>query len=95
MWMETITASEARQTLPAQLDRVEAGDEVAITRHGKIVAVLVHPEALRPRRARAAWERADDLARMLGAAGDDDRAGITADRAEELVRVVRAGRDAP
>jgi antitoxin (DNA-binding transcriptional repressor) of toxin-antitoxin stability system len=25
----------------------QAGDEVAITRHGKVVAVLVHPDALK------------------------------------------------
>ncbi|WP_434056376.1 type II toxin-antitoxin system Phd/YefM family antitoxin [Georgenia sunbinii] len=59
--MVTISASVARQTLPAQLDRVEAGEEVAITRHGRVVAVLVRPDALRARRAPEAWRQADRI----------------------------------
>lgn len=63
--MVTISASTARQTLPAQLDRVAQGEEVAITRHGRVVAVLVSPEALRARRAPQMWERADELGARL------------------------------
>src|SRR6266536_2279411 len=35
--MSTKTASEARAALPELLDRVEAGEEVTITRHGRAV----------------------------------------------------------
>ena len=35
--------------LPDLLTRVEGGEEVTITRHGRAVAVLVRPDALRSR----------------------------------------------
>lgn len=95
--MITISASDARQTLPAQLDRVEAGEEVSITRHGKVVAVLVSPESVRPPRARRAWEMADRIGEML----DDARRqpspiqdGLSSDDAEAVVIGIRADRDA-
>jgi prevent-host-death family protein len=47
----TMTVSEARAKLPSLLDRIGAGEEVTITRHGRAVAVLIRPEALRARRA--------------------------------------------
>ena len=45
MWdtMKEIGAFEAKNTLSALLDLVEAGEEVIITRHGKPVARLVPP----------------------------------------------------
>jgi len=52
--MTVMTASEAGAALPELLSRVEDGEEVTITRHGRPVAVLVRPDALRSRRARAA-----------------------------------------
>lgn len=48
--MSTINVSKARQTLPEQLDCVEAGAEVSITRHGRVVAVFVRPDVLEFRR---------------------------------------------
>lgn len=39
--MEKIGAFEAKNTLGALLDRVEQGEEIIITRHGKPVARLV------------------------------------------------------
>lgn len=42
--MITIGAFEAKTTLSALLDKVEAGEEVVITRHGRAIARLV-PEA--------------------------------------------------
>lgn len=36
-----MTATQAKATLPSLLDEVAAGDEVEITRHGRIVARLV------------------------------------------------------
>ncbi|MBD3940120.1 type II toxin-antitoxin system Phd/YefM family antitoxin [Microbacterium sp. NEAU-LLC] len=92
--MVTISASAARQTLPAQLDRVARGEEVAITRHGRVVAVLVSPDALRARRAPLAWQLAD----QLGARIEDARAEelltvpIDSSRAESLVAGIRASR---
>lgn len=93
--MAAISASDARQTLPAQLDRVEAGEEVQITRHGKVVAVLVHPSVLERRRAAAAWREADRIGALL----DNARAepvrppAISAKRAQELVDAVHLDRD--
>lgn len=39
--METVGAFEAKNTLGSLLDRVEAGEEIVITRHGRAVARLV------------------------------------------------------
>ncbi len=43
--MREIGAFEAKNKLGQLLDRVEAGDEVVITRYGKVVARLTPPEA--------------------------------------------------
>ena len=90
-----MTISEARAALPDVVRRVGAGEEVTITRHGRPVAVVVRPDALRARRADAL---------MAGAAAVRDEIDrgrrsrlavptITADRAEELVAGVRRDRD--
>jgi prevent-host-death family protein len=93
--MTTMTVSEARAALPELLDRVLAGEEVTITRHGRPVAVVVRPDSLRVRRA--------DRALRIGARVRDALAtgrewttspGISEARAEELVAEVRAGREA-
>ena len=47
----TMSVSEARAALPQILQRVLAGEEVTITRHGEPVAVVVRPDTLRARRA--------------------------------------------
>ncbi len=41
--MTTINVKEVRSLLKQRLDRVAAGEEIAITRHGKTVARLVPP----------------------------------------------------
>jgi len=95
--MTSLSVSQARAELPALLSRVANGEEVTITRHGQPVAVLVRPEALRSRRAEPALAAATRLDRMLSAAREAPAlpgAGITGARAEELVREVRAARDA-
>lgn len=94
-----MTASEARRTLPQQLDRVEAGEHVAITRHGRTVAVLVSPERARTPRTAALWEQADRYREML----ESDRAAAKErpfepvsfgeGRADELVKSIRRDRD--
>jgi prevent-host-death family protein len=53
-----IGAFEAKNRLAALLDRVQEGEEIVITRHGKPVARLVPPRAAADRpQARAAAER--------------------------------------
>jgi prevent-host-death family protein len=53
-----ISASEAKNKLGMLLDRVEAGEEVIITRHGKPIARLVSNTAeIGAANARAALER--------------------------------------
>ena len=94
--MVSMTVSEARAALPELLTRVEGGEEITITRHGRPAAVLVRPDALRSRRADAALEDAGRIHELLiQAAGEPlpEGRGLTAQRAEELVTAIRAGRD--
>ncbi|MFW5452908.1 type II toxin-antitoxin system Phd/YefM family antitoxin [Thioalkalivibrio sulfidiphilus] len=60
--MRTVQIVEAKAHFSALLAAVEAGEEIAITRHGKVVARLV-PD--RPRMAselfRPMWDHADEM----------------------------------
>ncbi|WP_265444319.1 type II toxin-antitoxin system Phd/YefM family antitoxin [Flexivirga meconopsidis] len=89
-----ISVSTARQTLPRQLDRVEAGEEIEITRHGKVVAVLVRPDTLRTRRRLAARDASDRLAARLDLARTEPLGEpvIDAERADELVDAMQKSR---
>jgi antitoxin (DNA-binding transcriptional repressor) of toxin-antitoxin stability system len=92
-----MTVSEARAALPELLSRVEEGEEVTITRHGRPVAVLIRPDVLRGRRAGAVLDDAERIHELLAgaaAAGLPAGPGLTAQRAEELIAEIRAGRDA-
>lgn len=92
-----MTASEARAALPELLNRVSEGEEITITRHGHAAAVLVHPDALRSRRAEAAFAAAERVHELLEAARStrlSQSPGLTAERADELIAEIRAGRDA-
>jgi len=64
--MNEIGAFAAKNTLGTLLDRVECGEEIVITRHGKAVARLV-PNTPRAdqAQARAAFERIRGRARRL------------------------------
>ena len=64
--MSEIGAFEAKNTLGTLLDRVERGEEIVITRHGKPVARLV-PNAGRvdQNQARAAFQRIRERAQRL------------------------------
>ena len=66
--MNEIGAFEAKNTLGTLLDRVERGEEIVITRHGKAVARLV-PNIRRvdENQARVAFERIRERARRLQA----------------------------
>ncbi|MGH9918960.1 MAG: type II toxin-antitoxin system Phd/YefM family antitoxin [Nitrososphaerales archaeon] len=95
--MDAISASDARAALPELLTRVEEGEEVVITRHGRPVAVLLHPDALRIRRAGAAMAGAERIHELLSAAAPETppaTTGLTSERAEELIAEIRAARDA-
>lgn len=94
--MTVVTASEARAALPELLTRVQEGEEITITRHDRPVAVLVRPDALRSRRAGvvlAAAERIHELLAQAATADLPEGPGLTAQRAEELIAEIRAGRD--
>lgn len=94
--MVMMTATEARAALPELLTRVQEGEEITITRHGRPAAVLVRPDALRSRRAEAAIAGAGHVRELLvsaAAAPLTPAAEMTDDRAEELIREIRAGRD--
>ncbi len=95
MYMSSVTVSEARATLPQLLDRVLAGEEVTITRHGQPVAVVVRPDALRVRRAERALAGAQAVRELLERGRSTPLApegSISREWAEELIAEVRAGR---
>ena len=93
--MTTVTVSEARASLPDLLNRVADGEEVVITRHGKPVAIVVKPDALRSRRADEAIASARTI-RVLLDRGRQSKLGegksLSAERADALLCEVRSGR---
>jgi prevent-host-death family protein len=92
---DSITVSQARASLPGLLDRVQAGEEIVLTRHGHPVAVLVRPDSLRVRRADsrlAAAERVRALLNEVGSQDLDEVLSLKESRAEELIRQVRESR---
>ena len=91
----TMTVSQARAALHEILDRVAAGEEVTITRHGKPAAVVVRPDSLGTRRADRALAAAERVREGLveGRSRPLDAApGISEARAEELLADLRASR---
>jgi prevent-host-death family protein len=91
----SMTVSEARSALPEVIQRVEAGEEVTLTRHGVPVAVVVAPSALRVRRAQATLDAAAVLGRRLDAYRGlplGEAKTISTDRAEQLVADAREAR---
>lgn len=59
--MITVGAFEAKTHLSSLLDKVAAGEEVVITKHGKAVARLVGAQALDRSRAQEAFEQLKTL----------------------------------
>ncbi len=94
-YMARLTVTEARSILPEILDRVADGEEITITRHGEAVAVVLRPDAVRVRRAAQTIERAQEIRDLVSSARDQQLppAGVSPERAEELVASIRAGRD--
>lgn len=93
--MTSVSVTEARATLPDLLDRVGAGEEISLTRHGRVVAVVIHPDALATRRTDALFAQVDELRAMVSAA---PRPGVqftlTPEQADALVAEVLADRHA-
>lgn len=92
-----MSVSRARAELPDLLDRVMAGEEITITRHGKPIAVVVRPDALRVRRAERALADAEQLRSILDQARStplDAAPQLSATRADELVEELRSSRSA-
>ena len=91
----TLSISEARAALPDLVDRVTNGEEITLTRHGRPVAVVVRPDALRVRRGEGALASAADLRERLRAARRVARPvpkGVPRKRVDALVADLRAGR---
>jgi prevent-host-death family protein len=91
----TMTVSEARAALPQLLDRVSAGEEVTITRHGRPAAVLVRPDTLRARRANEALAAANIVRDALEHGRQSPLAAHPAlrqERADALIEEIRAAR---
>ena len=51
-----IPVAEAKAKFSEMIKRAEAGEEVAVTRHGKVVARLVPPSSPRPRSILGIWK---------------------------------------
>jgi prevent-host-death family protein len=87
--------SEARNDLAALLDKVEAGEEITVTRHGRPIAVVIQYDRARRRRAeplleqgaRRRAERERARSRPL------PKPSISAEHAELWVNEIRADRD--
>lgn len=93
--MSSMSVTEARAALPEVLDRVIAGEEVTITRHGQPVAVIVRPDTMRARRADGALADAERLSDFLVRARAiplGDAPALTDERAEELIADVTVSR---
>lgn len=76
---QTVGAFEAKNTLGTLLDRVENGEEIVITRHGRAVARLVPNDGGMDRgQARAAAERIRGRAAQVR--GGFDWESLKADR---------------
>lgn len=80
--MQEIGAFEAKNTLGSLLDRVEKGEEILITRHGKPVARLISSSGIVDRaKAREALARLRQRAERLSL-GPLDWETLKADRDE-------------
>lgn len=93
---ESVSVSAARASLPRIVERVAAGEEVTLTRHGEPVAVVVRPDTLRARRADRALTAAGQVQELIEQGGSRslDGPGLDADLADALVAEIRRDRSA-
>lgn len=92
---DSMSSSRARAALPRILERVLAGEEITITRHGQAVAVVVRPDTLRARRASermADAERVRDLLAQSRRLRLRSRGTLSELQADALLAEVRAAR---
>lgn len=87
-----MTVSEARALLPQIVQRVLAGEEVTLTRHGEPVAVVIRPDRLRARRAEAALARAAELHDALETGRERPLGAISPAMAEDVLQDVKRSR---
>ena len=78
--MANYGVAEAKNKFTHLLDRVEEGETITITRHGKPVAVLRAAPKLTAEERRATWEE------LMARPVDEPPPGLSA---EELVRKLR------
>ncbi len=93
--MSTVSVSTARAILPDLLDRVTSGEEVMLTRHGQVVAVLVRPDVLRVRRAEGIMAAATRLQDFIDRGGSMPLAAVPTtpvERADALLADISASR---
>lgn len=94
--MDTWTVTEARAALSAILDRVKEGADVALTRHGEVVAVVSRPDRARLRRTFKLQAEATALRAEMEAARHLPLPSTVGDPAwaDRMVAELRADRDA-
>ena len=94
--VETMKVSEARAHFRAVIERVKRGEEVTLTQNGEPVARIVSV-AQRPSRWRQetieAAERMRERMERYAKEPLDIGPGISPERAEEMIRELRAERD--
>lgn len=97
--MLNMTVTEARSNLRQALEHIKNGEEIELSQNGTVIAVMVHPDKLRTRIRTVNTVAADALLANLRR-GRSASAGprkltptLSSERAMELERDVRAGRD--
>ena len=97
--MLNMTVTEARSNLRQALEHVKNGEEVELSQNGTVIAVMVHPDKLRTRIRTVNTVAADALlanlrrGRSASALPRKLTPSLSSERAMELERDVRAGRD--
>jgi prevent-host-death family protein len=75
--------------------RVERGEGITITRHGRPAAVLLRPDSVRMRRARHTIEDAREVAALVSAGRDRPlpAPAVSAEHARQRAEAIRLDRD--
>lgn len=87
-----LTVSEARALLPQIVQRVLAGEEITLTRHGQPVAVVIRPDRLRARRAEAALSRAAEVHEAISMGRTRPLGTISPATADDVLQNVKRSR---
>ena len=90
--MSVITVTEAQKCLPELVDRVQAGEEVTLTRDGQPVAHMVRPDHHDRRQTshdevrRSKWAKQESRTQLI----DPE---LSVEREEDLERAIRTDLD--